>query len=195
MVMPAEYDTTFKYIVDLNIATAGSVLSSVRYTTNAYDVDPALASTAMAGFTELAALYARFRTLSIGYKFNVANAEAFPIHIIHGFSTVSIASGSLGMNYGGNPLMKLSILGPTTGQGRGIFSQRKTVGQISGTTQYLYDDLFTGSTTSSTLASAGTVYAYLGVGTGAGVFTAAGVVVQVEISLHVRLMRPTFLVA
>lgn len=195
MVMPAEYDTSFKYIVDVVVGTAAATLSSVRYTTNAYDVDPTLASTAMPGFTELAALYARFRTLRMAYKFNVCNAEAFPVHVIHGFSNVSVASGSLGMNYGGNALMSCSILGPLTGQGRSIFSRSASVGQISGSTQYLYDDVFTGSTTSSTLATAGTCYCYLGLSAGANVFTAAGAIVQVEITLHVRLSRPTFLVS
>lgn len=194
LIMPPEYDTTFRYIVDTTVGTAAASISSLRFTSNAYDVDSALASTAMAGFAELGALYARFRTLNMSYKFSVCNAEAFPVHVIHGFSNVSIASGSLGMNYAENPLMRTAILGPLTGQCRGTYRGRANIGTISGSKQYLYDDLFTGSTTSSTLATAGTCYIYLGVAA-PGVFTAAGVVVQVEVNLHVRLSRPTFLIS
>jgi hypothetical protein len=196
LIMPVEFDTTFRYTVVYTVGSAAAVLASIRFQSNAYDVDPVLGSTAMAGFAELAALYARFRTLSMKYKFNACNSEAFPVTVIHGFSTAVVASGSLGMNYSENPLMHTGILGPLTGQCKGTFQQSASVVDISGTAQPLYDDLFTGSTTSSTLATSGTVHCYIGFGTpAANVFTAAGVLVHVEIDLHLRLYRPTFIIS
>jgi hypothetical protein len=194
-IMPNEYDTTLKYIVVYTIGSAAAVLASHRFTSNAYDVDPALGSTAMAGFTAMSNIYQRFRTLGMRYKFNCANSEAFPVTVIHGFSNVSIASGSLGMNYGENPLFRTDILGPLTGMSRGVFTQTQSVVNISGTAQCLYDDIFTGSTTSSTLATGGTVWCYIGFGTpAASAFTALGVLVHAEVDLHVRFYRPNFLV-
>lgn len=192
MIMPNEYDTTLRYIVTNTVGSAAAVLASIRFQSNAYDVDPALGSTAMAGFTEFAGFYARFRTLGMTYKFNSCNQEAFPVSIIHGFSSNSIATGSLGMNYGEGPLMRTAILGPLTGQCRGTYTQSATTQQIVGTAQALYDDVYTGSTTSSTLPTGGTVYCYFGAAAPTA-FTAAGILVQVEINLHIRFYKLNFL--
>jgi hypothetical protein len=193
-IMPVEFDTTFTYLVQYVVTTNGALLANIRFTTNAYDVDPTLASTAMAGFSELAALYARFRTLHMSYKFTAYNQEAFPVSILHGFSCVVISSAALGLNYAENPLMSSHMLGPLTGQGRAVYRKSASVQEISGTAQSLYDDLYTGSTTSSTLASAGTCHCYFGVVSNANL-TAAGVLVTAEISLRVRLYRPTFIIS
>lgn len=193
-IMPVEFDTTFTYTVQYVVTAIGGLLANIRFTTNAYDVDPTLASTAMAGFSELAALYARFRTLNISYKFTAYNQEVFPVTILHGFSNVVIASSALGLNYAENPLMSSHMLGPLTGQGRGVYRKSSSVQNISGTAQSLYDDLYTGSTTSSTLASAGTCHCYFGVVSAANL-TGAGVLVSVEINLRVRLYRPTFIIS
>lgn len=194
-IMPSEFDTVLKYTVTERVANNGGTLASIRYTSNAYDVDPALASTAMAGFSEFAGFYARFRTLAMRYTFDVSNAEAFPLAIVHGFSNAVIASGSLGMNYGENPLFTTGVLGPATGQGRSRLSKNASIMTISGTEQALYDDLFTGSTTSSTLASAGTCHCYFGIAAPtAGSLTVSGCVVQARIELQIRFYRPNLLI-
>jgi hypothetical protein len=181
-----------KYIVQDIVTNVGGVLASIRFRTEAYDVDPALASTAMPGFAELALLYARFRTMGMSYKFSVANQEAFSLSVIHGFSNSSIASGALVLAYAGNPLFKTAILGPLTGQNRGQFSQRRTVREISGTDQSLFDDLYTGSTASATLATAGTAWCYFGILSPVAL-TAAGVLVTVEVTLDIEFYRPNLL--
>lgn len=193
-VMPQEYDTVLKYIVQDVVTNAGGTRASIQFRSEAYDVDPALASTAMPGFVEFAGFYARYRPIAMKYKFSAANQEAFPVTIIHGFSNASIASGSLVITYGGNPLMHTSILGPLTGMNTRTFSQKKSVVQIAGTQQALFDDLYTGSTASATLATAGTSYCYFGVISNAAL-TAAGVLVTVEIDLHLRFYRPNFLLS
>lgn len=190
--MPSTFRTTMKYIVQDIVTNVGGVLASIRFRTDAYDVDPALASTAMPGFAELALIYARFRAIGMGYKFSVANQEAFSLSVIHGFSTSSIASGSLVLTYAGNPLFHTAILGPLTGQNRGQFSQRKTVREISGTDQSLFDDIYTGSTASATLATAGTVWCNFGILSPVAL-TAAGVLVTVEVTLDLELYRPLLL--
>lgn len=194
VIMPPEFDTTLKYLTYETMTNIGGAAASVQYRTEAYDVDPALASTAMPGFAEFAGFYQRFRTLGMSYKFSVCNAEAFPVIVLHGFTVNAIASGSLSLRYAGNPLFSTHTLGPATGQGRAIFQKSASVVQIVGTAQPLYDDLYTGSTTSATLATAGTVYCHLGAITGTP-FTAAGIVVYVEVSLHIRFYRPNALLS
>lgn len=193
-VMPNQYDTKLKYMTNLVVTNVGAFLASSRYTTNAYDVDPSVGSTAMPGFTEFAGFYARFRTLAIKYKFSANNMELFPLTIIHGFSNSSIASGAVALTYAGNPLMVSSILGPLTGQGRGTFQRKATVVKIAGTAQPLYDDIYTGSTTSSTLATAGTKHCYFAV-VSPVLLTAAGVYLTVEIELTIRFYLPNWLLS
>lgn len=188
-VMPDEFDTKLKYLTFEVLTNVGGTTASLRFQSEAYDVDPALASTAMAGFTEFANFYQRYRTLALRYKFSVANQENFSVSILHGFNALSIASGSLGITYAGNPLFTTSILGPLTGMGTRTYTKKASVTKIVGTAQPLFDDLYTGSTTSATLATAGTVYCYLGALSPVA-FTAAGLVVTVEIELSLRFYRP-----
>jgi hypothetical protein len=192
--MPSEYDTVLIYTVQDTVTNAAGFAASIRFRNEAYDVDPALGSTAMPGFAEFAAFYARYRSLGIGYDFSVANQEAFSLTLLHGFSTTSIASGSLSLAYAGNPLFSSTIIGPLTSNNTKRFRNKKSIGQISGTNQYVFDDLYTGSTTSATLASAGTVYCYLGIISTAPL-TGAGVLVNVTVKLRLRFYRPTFLVS
>lgn len=191
-VMPSTYRTCMKYIVQDVVANVGGTAASIRFRSEAYDVDPALASTAMPGFAELALIYARYRCLGMRYKFSAANQEAFSLTVLHGFSNSSIASGSLSIGYAGNPNFACSILGPATGQNRGIFEQSKTIVEIAGTNQPLFDDLYTGSTASATLATAGTTYVNFGVIT-PQVMTALGVLVTVEITLDLQFYRSLLL--
>lgn len=191
-VMPSTLRTHCKYIVQDIVANVGGVAASIRFRNEAYDVDPAVASTAMPGFGELAQIYSRYRTLGIGYKFSAANQEAFSLTVIHGFSGSSIASGSLSITYAGNPFFNTNILGPLTGQNRGVFRGNRSVRSITGTDQPIFDDIYTGSTTSATLPTAGTVYCYFGIITPV-VMTAAGVLVTVEVTLDLEFYRPNFL--
>jgi len=191
-VMPPQYNTRLKYIIDTVVTNVAATQASVRYRTDAFDVDPTLGSTAMPGFTELAGLYARFRTTRLSYKFSVANQEAFTMAILHGFSRTSIASGSLNLQYAGNPLFRTSMLGPATGKGTGIYRGSSSIVGIYGTRQPMFDDIFTGSTTSSTLSANGTAYCYLGIISPVAL-TALGVNLVAEITLDVQFYAPTFI--
>jgi hypothetical protein len=189
--MPQEYRTVLRYNTYGLVTAIAGFGASVKFGTNAYDVDPAVGSTAMPYFAELAAIYGRFRTLRISYKFIVMNQEAFPVTILTGFSQTSLSSGSL-TAYAGNPLWKTTAVGPLTGNSTKTIQDSKTVCQIYGSQQPLFDDLFTGSTTSSTLATASTMWAYCGINS-VNPLTAVGMIVTTEISLDVLFFRPNLL--
>lgn len=160
---PDSWTSNLEYIIPIQQVLGGGTTNSLRFTSNAYDVDSALASTAMAGFAEFAAVYSRFRTLSMAYEFRVSNSEAFPIAMIHGFMTNQLGSTALGQNYVGNPHMHTSICSNVNGS----TSSRTFRGKVSACTlfggkQPLYDDLFIGSTTSSTLSNSATMNCYIG---------------------------------
>jgi len=160
---PDSWTADLEYIIPLQQVLGGGTTNCLRFTSNAYDVDTALASTAMASFTELAAVYSRFRTLRLSYDFKVSNSEAFPLGLIYGIMTNSVSATALGQNYAGNPHMYTTICSNVNGS----TSSRRLRGGVSATTlfgskQPLYDDLFIGSTTSSTLSSTATMNCYIG---------------------------------
>lgn len=160
---PDSLRTNLKYIIPLQQILGGGTTNSLRFTSNAYDVDSALASTAMAYFAELALVYSRFRTLGMKYQFHVSNQELFPQAIIHGFATNSIGATALGQNYASGPYIRTDLLSDVRGNAANkICSGAITIQKLFGTPQALYDDLYTGSTTSSTLATAATGNCYIG---------------------------------
>lgn len=163
LAFPDSLRTELRYTIPLQQVLGGGTTNCLRFTSNAYDVDSALASTSMSYFAELAAVYTRFRTLAVRYVFDVENSETFPISLIHGIMTNSLGSTSLGQNYAGNPYMKTLIASPINGSK----STSRMVGGVSiaklfGSNQATFDDLFTGSTTSSTLSSSATANIYIG---------------------------------
>ncbi len=162
LAFPDSLRTSLRYILPLQQVLGGGTTNSLRMTSNAYDVDSALASTAMAYFSELALVYSRFRTLGMKYQFQVTNQELFPQAMIHGFSTTSVSATGLGQNYASGPYLYTHLLEDVRGSRTRLFNGSITIEKLFGTTQALYDDLFTGSTTASTLASAATGYCYIG---------------------------------
>jgi hypothetical protein len=155
--------TVLRYIIPFQQVLGGGTTNNLRFTSNAYDVDTALGSTAMSYFSELATIYSRFRTLAIKYTFEVTNSETFPITIIYGVMTNSISSTGLGQNFAGNPYMHTKLLTQNNGcKNKMTVSGSVPIHKLFGSSQALFDDLFTGSTTSSTLSSSATANCYIG---------------------------------
>lgn len=160
---PASRLCPLRYVIPQQQLTGGGVLNNLRFTSNHYDVDSALGSTAMAYYSELAAVYALGRTISMEYVIDIINDEAaLDNQVIHGFSNVLFSSTALGMNYAENSHFKTTSI---SWKGMGVMKKlhgKVTIEDLFGTKQALYDDLFTGSTTASTLSSSATGYLYVG---------------------------------
>lgn len=152
-----------RYVVPFQTVLDGAHSSSaLKFSSNAFDVDSALGSTSMAYFAEYATLFARFRTLGMRYKFDVATLETHGIGYIHGFSSLSVAGSGVGLNYAETPYMHQFISGGINADSTHTVSGQITVAQLFGSEQPLVDDTFTGSTTSSTLPASATMYLYIG---------------------------------
>lgn len=186
-IMPQEYVTTLRFSAMQQISMNGVTINSTYFASSPYDVDPTLGNSAMAGFTQLAAFYARVRPLRMTYVYDIANMEDQPLCISTGF-TSEILSGE-DIDVSGNPLWKTAILGAKGGMDRKKFKGSASIVQIAGTKQALYDDLYTSSTVSNTLPTAGTNYAYL-IATSIGAGTAAGFQYNVRFSLTCQFYRP-----
>lgn len=185
---PAEYVTKLRYIQIGILNNAGSANAAFRLTSNAFDVDPAIGGTTMPGFDQYAGLYQKFRTLSMTYDVQVMNLEAFNMVTYAGFSNSGVAV--VNHQNCGNPLWKIGTCGPLTGMSKCKLKDSKTAVEIAGTKQVLYDDLYTGSTTSSTMPAAGTLSFYLGIDTPSATILVNGVNFLLTLDLLVQFSKP-----
>lgn len=184
---PQEKVVDLVYTTAYAMTSVGAANVSTKYVSEAYDVDPTVGGHVMPGFTQYANFYARYRTLAMSYEVEFANKEAFPVVCIAGFSNSTAAVVDL--ENCGNPLWKTKLVGALTGYNLAKLKDSRTIVEISGTKQALYDDLFTGSTTSATMPTAGTIAVYFAAQTPTGVFTAAGLDVKVRLTLKLQFSR------
>lgn len=193
LIMPQEYVTTLRYSVFGALGAVAGVTSRLAFKDDCYDVDPLLASTAMPGFTELAAFYARYRPLRMTADVDFTNMEAFPQTAM---LLLSNSSGvTLSINDLGNPFCVHKQVGHAGGQDTCRLHVSASKVQIAGTKQPLYDDLYTGSTASATLATAGTTNLYVGYTSGIAGTLAIGMVATIRIAITVQFYRPALLTA
>jgi hypothetical protein len=84
LVLPDRYYTSLRYWTNAQVNLSATRIQGGRYIpTNAFDVDPAFGSTAMPGFSELAAIYGQYRVLRSKFKVQVANpSTTIPMQII-----------------------------------------------------------------------------------------------------------------
>lgn len=139
-----EYVTKLRFIAIGPLNSAGNITANYRWTSNAFDVDPATGGTAMPGFAEYAVFYKRFRTLKIDYEVELMNREAFPIVGMSGLTMEN--SPVVNHQNCGNPNWKIGTMGPLTGFNKLKLKDSKSIRQVDGTNQSMYDDLFVGST-------------------------------------------------
>jgi hypothetical protein len=155
--------TKLRYVLPFQtVLNAGSSVSSLKFTSNAFDVDAALGSTAMGYFGELAQIYARFRTLGMKYRFDVSTNETHSLAYVHGFMSQSLSSTGVGLNFAESPYVFTGLSGGINADPTKTFTGQVTVAKLFGTQQALVDDTFTGLTTSSTLPTSGTMFLYIG---------------------------------
>jgi len=116
---PPRVQCTLRYSVTGTINNVGNTTCSARYRpTNAFDVDPLVASTAMPGFAEWALLYRRYRTHSSRIKVEFMNAEAFPMVVAIIPTTTdpgSNQSGSTTIALLAQPVCRSAPIGAITG--------------------------------------------------------------------------------
>lgn len=135
-----------------NMNNVGFAFTNQRYRMNdAFDVNPALASTSMVGFVELSAIYASYRVIDFAWHVTFGNKEAFPITVFTvPLPQVSVDPGANatvgGTSFMMMPYAKSSMCGALTGNS--IVHQRGHIGltKLYGNKQVLYSDAFSSPT-------------------------------------------------
>lgn len=116
--VPDAIECHLRFELNFQVANVGFLVSSNRYRSNAYDVDPILASTAMPGFAEWATMYEQFRVVGFRTEVTVCNNETFPLTALHGYTKDDLGGNGLALGYGGNPTFQQRLLSAKGGQDR-----------------------------------------------------------------------------
>ncbi len=145
-IMPPRILTTLKYLVGRQLVNNGGTTASIQLNANGiFDVDPAVASTSVAGFTEFMGFYRRFRVLKVRSVCTFINNESFPLVINLGFEpTFYAANGkTIGFYEGSHQKTKLV---PRTQTAAGItLSMTKTGIEVVGDPIVQFELNYTGN--------------------------------------------------
>jgi len=150
--VPSETTVSLKYVLSQSLSAIGAQYATKRWTPNsAYDIDPILGSSAMAGYAEWAAFYSYYRVVAYKYSIAVTNAEAFPVAVYMLNTNVDPGvAGTNGQVQASNPLSQQALLGPLTGgANRKVFNRRLRVSQVVGTMAPETADSFRAVTTAA----------------------------------------------
>ncbi len=146
-----------------------------------YDIDPALASLSIAGFTEWATLYGANRVLRVNVKGSISNAETTPVYCGLGFVNGSVSSNSFRYtSYGNLHCKNLGILSPKGGQDRLFFNKSVDIEDVVGFYADFGDLTFYGTSSSN---PSSIVSFMLGCESTSALLTTAGMVYDLTITL------------
>jgi len=173
--------TFYKHLV-LNAPSLNQV--EVRFRpTNAFDVDPVIASTAMSGFNECAAIYEYYRVLHSSTRVTFTNLEAnLPSSVGCCPTNVDLGTSALATALYSNPNAKKTMVGPLNGTSTKTLFHRMSTQQISGFRDARINDNFTALTTGGPVDN---WYWYYFCSLPTGTYT-SGVEAQINITVTVR---------
>lgn len=163
---------------------------------SAYDFDPTIGSTAVAGFSEAAAIYSMYRVLSVKMTVDFSNQEAFPatcwICYVASFVGDPGANSSGALDWMMNPYSRRKLCSQAGGMDRGRFIESKSLASLSGSSSYLTDDSFASLCTTN---PATILYAVIGAdASGANTFTTGkGFALSITAELTVQFYGRKFL--
>jgi len=176
-IIPEQLCVTLHFYQTNNISNVAAGYCSKAFRTNSvYDADPAVGTTAITGFTELAGLYSHYRVLQAAVAIDVSNNEAFAQDVfIYPWSNPGTAPSNT--NDGNTPDMimnyrsKHAILSAKGGMDRATLRDTYNLADLYS------KDVLTEDAYASTISTNPASITYMlvgGYGSGSNVYTAAG---------------------
>lgn len=131
------------------INNVGNNFANVRFTpTDAYDVDPTLGSTSMPGFSELGALYRKYRVVAFSATIRFSNNEAFALTLYAGPANADPGANTASYNnYIPNKAFRKFVLSAKGGRDAGVISHRVSVSNFGGAANLDIEDGYSSLTT------------------------------------------------
>jgi hypothetical protein len=161
----------------------------------AYDVDPLISTTAMAGFDEWASFYRKYKVLHFQIQAQFTNYEAFPVTIIgvpNDYNLVGvITSKAKAWNIGEQPMSSRPlILSAAGGQDRGTFVANVSLPRFTGNPRSYMDDVSYGAYNNMNPV---TVLSYVFVGISETNFS-AGVQMNLRVKMRVLWTQVNYII-
>jgi len=147
---PSRIATMLRFSKYVTITAGAATAANIRLVpTFAYDVDPTVGSTAMAGFSEYAGMYRFYRVQMSKIHCAFANNQAFNV-----IAYIIPANADPGANYSAavaqqqlaNPFCRQCILGPLTGANHQNVTHKTSTAKYAGVWDEYEIDTYVGST-------------------------------------------------
>jgi len=145
----ARVATTLRFSKFVIISAGAATAANIRIVpTFAYDVDPTVGSTSMAGYAEYAGMYRFYRVQASRIHCAFANVQAFNLiaYVIPQNSDPGANySSSIAQEQLANTYCKQTILGPLTGANHGVVAHRTSTSRYGGAWDHDVFDGYCGS--------------------------------------------------
>lgn len=183
---PARIATTLRFSKFVTLSAAAATAANVRFVpTFAYDIDPTVGSTAMAGFTEYAGMYRFYRVQASKIHCAFANVQAFNV-----IAYVIPSNVDPGANFNSttaqqqlaNTYCRQCILGPLTGANHQNIISRMSTAKYGGAWDEDVIDNYCGLTSGTTPTN--NWYWTVGIVGTANVSTGCDVLVTLDVSIE-----------
>ncbi len=184
---PSRLRTKLRFSKFVTMSAAASTAANIIFApTYAYDIDPTIGSTAMAGFSEYAQMYRFCRVQASNIVLHFANQQSFNV-----VAYVTPVNTNPGANYAAstaqtflaNPFTRQAILGPLTGRNTAIVRHSETTAKYAGAWNARVNDTYVGSTTGASSPTNNWYWTVGVVGT-ASVSTGVDVLVTLDIDIE-----------
>lgn len=183
-VVPEAMVVPFHFYSSYVMTNNGGAYTNLRWHMNsAYDVDPLVGSTAIAGFTEITALYGSYRVIGCKATFEFTNNEAFAVQLYAGPYQLNVdptGNNLHGVDWLMNKDFKQTNVSAAGGMDKGKIVLNMSFPKLY-SKQVLTDDSFAGAATGSPGLGLWCVFGALP--PGAKTFTTAGVSVFAHLEM------------
>jgi len=192
VVVPEISYVKLHYFAQYTINNATLKYADNRFVMNGvYDVDPLVGSTAIAGFSELAAFYQSYRALKCTVRVDFSNLEAFPVNVYmlpsRNPSTDPGSNNVGGLDWLMNPLSKYKQLSAVGGMDRCTLGQTVDFPTVY-SKQVLTDDSYSAAVTANP-----SLKLYHIVGVTSGTNLVSGIAVTVHYTIWTQFYTPKLL--
>lgn len=185
-VIPDRVLVKMKYLSTSPLTAVASDTASRQFRANGiYDVDPALASTAIAGFAEWMAFYGSYRVIATEVDCEFINLDTAPTVYNVGFETVFFTANTKNYPYFGEP-NQISKLSAGIGANPVRLKKRMQLQHLLGDTANLTDQDYTGGSAAN---PASLLYVSIAQSSPSAVAIVNGSFVRCQLSFDVEFFR------
>lgn len=170
------------------LANSGFRTASHQFLVNGvFDIDASLGSTSAVGFNEYAALYSRYRALSVEITATFVNTDGVPTFCCICLGNTSFSTNGFNQSYWGDDYSRWKPLGQNTGSDATTLRLAASIPQIVGDPGCKNDMDYASLTSANPVKL---VYCNIAIDSGSNSFTMTnGALVRYELTVHTKFFQ------